>query len=364
MTTVETAPVQTTEKTAEGLVERLFGAMLATMDVHAAYLGDRLGYYRVLAEQPVTSSELAARSGTAERYAREWLEQQAVTGILDTDADVDASERRYTLPAAYVGPLVDAVDADHFAPFLQFVVGAVKQTERLVEAFRTGGGVSWAELGTDARQGQGGANRVLFLGPLGREYLPSIPDVHAALRAGGRVADLGCGVGWSSIGIALAYPDATVDGYDVDVPSIDTARQNAREAGVDDRVRFHAVDAATVDPSGGYDAVFAFECIHDLSDPVAVLAAMRRLAGDRGTVIVMDERVAETFTAPGDEVERMMYGYSLMCCLADGMSHQPSAATGTVMRPSTLRGYAAEAGFADVEVLDIANDFFRFYRLG
>jgi 2-polyprenyl-3-methyl-5-hydroxy-6-metoxy-1,4-benzoquinol methylase len=188
--------------------------------------------------------------------------------------------------------------------------------------------------------------------------------VNAALRAGGRVADVGCGVGWSSIGIALAYPDATVDGYDVDVPSIETARQNAREAGVDDRVRFHAVDAATVDPSGGYDAVFAFECIHDLSDPVAVLAAMRRLAGDRGTVIVMDERVAETFTAPGDEVERMMYGYSLMCCLADGMSHQPSAATGTVMRPSTLRGYAAEAGFADVEVLDIANDFFRFYRLG
>ncbi|MDF3050556.1 MAG: Methyltransferase type 11 [Pseudonocardia sp.] len=364
MTTVETAPVQTTEKSAEGLVERLFGAMLATMDVHAAYLGNRLGYYRILAEQPVTSSELAACSGTAERYAREWLEQQAVTGILDTDADVDAFERRYTLPAAYVGPLVDAVDADHFAPFLQFVVGAVKQTERLVEAFRTGGGVSWAELGTDARQGQGGANRALFLGPLGREYLPSIPDVNAALRAGGRVADVGCGVGWSSIGIALAYPDATVDGYDVDVPSIETARQNAREAGVDDRVRFHAVDAATVNPSGGYDAVFAFECIHDLSDPVAVLAAMRRLAGDRGTVIVMDERVAETFTAPGDEVERMMYGYSLMCCLADGMSHQPSAATGTVMRPSTLRGYAAEAGFADVEVLDIANDFFRFYRLG
>jgi hypothetical protein len=123
------------------------------------------------------------------------------------------------------------------------------------------------------------------------------------------------------------------------------------------------VDAATVDTSGGYDAVFAFECIHDLPDPVGVLATMRRLAGERGTVIVMDERVAETFTAPGDEVERLMYGYSIMCCLADGMSHQPSAGTGTVMRPSTLRDYAVKAGFADIEVLDIANDFFRFYRL-
>ena len=109
--------------------------------------------------------------------------------------------------------------------------------------------------------------------------------------------------------------------------------------------------------------MFAFECIHDLPDPVGVLAAMRRLAGDAGAVVVMDERVAETFTAPGDDVERLMYGYSLMCCLADGMAHQPSAGTGTVMRPSTLRRYAVEAGFADVEILDIANDFFRFYRL-
>jgi 2-polyprenyl-3-methyl-5-hydroxy-6-metoxy-1,4-benzoquinol methylase len=207
----------------------------------------------------------------------------------------------------------------------------------------------------------------LFLGPLGQEYLPSIPDVDSALRAGGRVADVGCGLGWSAIGIALAYPDATVDGYDVDGPSIEAARRNAREAGVDDRVRFHAVDAAatnadTVDGER-YDAVFAFECIHDLADPVGVLAAMRRLAGDGGAVVVMDERVAETFTAPGDEVERLMYGYSLTCCLADGMAHQPSAGTGTVMRPSTLRRYAVEAGFAEVEILDIANDFFRFYRL-
>jgi 2-polyprenyl-3-methyl-5-hydroxy-6-metoxy-1,4-benzoquinol methylase len=173
---------------------------------------------------------------------------------------------------------------------------------------------------------------------------------------------VGCGLGWSSIGIALAYPDATVDGYDVDGPSIEAARRNAREAGVDDRVRFHAVDAATVEEDP-YDAVFAFECVHDLSDPVGVLATMRRLAGERGAVVVMDERVAETFTAPGDDVERLMYGYSLLCCLADGMAHQPSAGTGTVMRPATLRRYAVDAGFADVEILDIENDFFRFYRL-
>ena len=368
MTTLETHPGIVEVPTTDTFVERLFGSVLAALDLQAVYLGDRLGYYRALAEGALTSTELAARTGTAERYAREWLEQQAVTGILVTDARVaDALARRYTLPAPYVAPLTDALDLSHFAPFVRFVVGSLKQTELMVEAFRTGGGVSWAQHGADLREGQAAANRPLFLGPLGQEYLPSIPDVDNALRAGGRAADVGCGLGWSAIGIALAYPDATVDGYDVDGPSIEAARRNAREAGVDDRVRFHAVDAAATNADtvagGSYDAVFAFECIHDLADPVGVLAAMRRLARDGGAVVVMDERVAETFTAPGDDVERLMYGYSLMCCLADGMAHQPSAGTGTVMRPSTLRRYAVEAGFVDVEILDIENDFFRFYRL-
>jgi SAM-dependent methyltransferase len=347
----------------DAFVERLFGSILGALDLQAVYLGDHLGYYRALAADPLTSTELATRTGTAERYAREWLEQQAVTGILVTDDRVvDALARRYELPASHVGPLTDALDPSHFAPFVQFVVGCLKQTELMANAFRTGGGVSWTEHGPDAREGQAAANRPLFLGPLGREYLPAIPDVDAALRAGGRAADVGCGLGWSSIGIALAYPDATVDGYDVDLPSIEAARRNAREAGVDDRVRFHTADAAAVE-AGAYDAVFAFECIHDLPDPVGVLAAMRKLAGGSGAVVVMDERVAETFTAPGDDVERLMYGYSLLCCLADGMAHGSSVATGTVMRPSTLRRYAVEAGFADVEILDIENGFFRFYRL-
>ncbi len=367
MTTTET----TADTTAtDALVERLFGAVLATMDVQSVYLGDRLGYYRALAEGgAMTSTELASRTGTAERYTREWLEQQAVTGILTASDDVDAAARRYTLPDGHVEPLTDPLSPNHLVPLARFVTAAGKQMDALADAYRSGGGVSWAEHGADAREAQAAANRPMFLGALGTDYLPSVPDVDAALRAGGRVADIGCGFGWSSIGIALAYPEATVDGYDLDAPSIEAARRNAAEAGVGDRVHFHLADAATVarsirDEAGEpYDVVAAFECIHDLPDPVGVLASMRGLAGERGTVIVMDERVAETFTAPGDDVERLMYGYSLMCCLADGMAHQPSAGTGTVMRPQTLRGYAVRAGFADVEVLDIQDDFFRFYRL-
>ena len=128
-----------------------------------------------------------------------------------------------------------------------------------------------------------------------------------------------------------------------------------------DRVHFHLADAATAD--GRYDLVTAFECIHDMPDPVSVLATMRRLAEPDGVVLVMDERVAERFTAPGDEVEQLMYGYSLMCCLPDGLAHPGSVGTGTVMRPDTLRGYAVDAGFGGVDILPIEDDFFRFYRV-
>ncbi|MBW0091331.1 class I SAM-dependent methyltransferase [Pseudonocardia sp. KRD-184] len=357
-----TTTTTTTTTTTDALVERLFGAVLATLDLQSVYLGDRLGYYRALAGAgALTAAELATRTATAPRYTREWLEQQAVTGILTADGEPDATRRRFTLPDGHVEPLTAVLSPNHVVPLGRFVVGAGKQMDALVEAYRSGGGVSWADHGVDAREAQAAANRPMFLGTLGTAHLPAIPDVDAALRAGGRVADIGCGLGWSSIGIALAYPDTTVDGYDLDAPSVEAARRNAAESGVGDRVRFHVADAATIDDR--YDVVFAFECIHDLPDPVAVLASMRTLAGDDGTVVVMDERVAETFTAPGDDIERLMYGYSLMCCLADGMAHQPSAGTGTVMRPATLRDYAVRAGFDGIEVLDIDDDFFRFYRL-
>jgi SAM-dependent methyltransferase len=232
-------------------------------------------------------------------------------------------------------------------------------------AFRTGGGVAWEDFGTLGREAQAEANRPLFLTLLGSEWLPAIPDVDERLRSApaARVADVACGAGWSSIGIALAYPGVQVDGFDLDPASVELARANAAEAGVDDRVRFHVRDAGDEELAGAYQLVTVFEAIHDLSQPVPVLAAMRRLAAEDGAVLVMDERVADAFTAPGDEVERLMYTYSILCCLPAGLADTPSAATGTVMRTDTLRGYAEEAGFERLEVLPIEHDVFRFYRL-
>jgi 2-polyprenyl-3-methyl-5-hydroxy-6-metoxy-1,4-benzoquinol methylase len=186
-----------------------------------------------------------------------------------------------------------------------------------------------------------------------------------------KVADIGCGAGWSSIAIARAYPNVRVDGFDVDGPSIELARRNAAAAGVADRVSFSVQDVT--DPAlaerlaGSYDLVAAFEMVHDVAGPVEVLRTMRRLAREDGAVIVMDERTEEQFTAPGNPMERLFYSISLFVCLPWGMAgatpEQPSAATGTVMRPATLRRYAQEAGFQSVEILPIEHDFFRFYRL-
>jgi SAM-dependent methyltransferase len=348
----------------EVFAERVFGAVLGAMEVQAAYLGDRLGWYRTLASAgPLTSVELATATGTDERYAREWLEHQAASAWVGVDDPALApTERRYDLPAAHAEVLTDDDSLLFCAPFPRFAAGLGLHLDAIAEAYRTGAGVSWGQLGTDPREAQAAANRPLFLHVLGQEVLPAVPDVHARLASGGRVADIGCGAGWSSIGIALAYPGVTVDGFDLDEPSIELARRNAADAGVADRVRFHAGDAAGAvgDP---YDLVLALECVHDLGDPVAVLAAMRDLAGTDGVVVVMDERVAERFGGPADEVERLFYGFSLTCCLPDGRSHEHSAATGTVMRADTPRRYATDAGYDSVEVLDIDHDFFRFYRL-
>lgn len=355
----------TREEQAADLVERLFEDLLGAITTLSVAIGDSLGLYRALADGgPATAADLAARAGIHERYAREWLEQQAADGILEVmTADGDSAARRFALPAGHADVLTNPESPSYFAPFARMLAAAGIQAPRLIEAYRTGGGVSWDAFGPDMRQAQGDANRPMFFHQLAQEHLSQVPDVYQRLQSedGARVADIGCGMGWSSIALATAFPGVRVDGFDLDAPSVETARRNAIERGVDDRVRFHEEDAA--EARGAYDLVVAFECIHDMPRPVEVLATMRKLAGSEGAVIVMDERVAEEFTAPADPVERLMYGYSILICLPDSMSHSPSAATGTVMRPSTLRQYALAAGFSEVETLPIEHEFFRFYRL-
>lgn len=350
----------------DALVSRLFDASISTMEVCCVYLGDRLGLYRALrASGPATAAELAAAAKISERYAREWLEQQAVAGILDADAAADASARRYTLPPEHAEVLLDPDSLSMLAPVVQLIVGLTSQLPALLAAFRSGGGLTWSQYGADVREGQAGQNRPVFVKLLGSEWLPAIADVHARLLADppARVADVACGAAWSAIGMARAYPKIRVDGFDLDEASVALARDTVAGSGLADRVAVSVRDVADPALAGRYDLVTIFESLHDVSRPVDLLRHVRRMLAPGGAVLVMDERVAETFTAPGDAVERLMYGYSVLCCLPCGLADQPSAATGTVMRPATVRRYALEAGFQRLDVLPIAHDFFRFYRL-
>ncbi len=360
-----TTQAEGVEERTSALADRLFASFLGSLDVLTVHIGDQLGLYDALHRHgPLDVAAAAAATGTHPRYAREWLEQQTVAGLVSVvDPDLPADEREYYLDDAHAAVLCDRDSLAYLTPFARMISAAAIQLPNLLEAYRSGDGVGWAEYGELMRTAQADANRPLFLQLLGSDWLPSVPGVDALLRDGGKVADIGCGDGWSSIGIASAYPAVTVEGFDVDADSIEAARANAAAAGLGDRATFTLVDAASVPAAGEYDLVTAFECVHDLPDPVGVLRSAHRMVRPGGAVVVMDEKVPERFTGPGDQVEQLMYGLSVLICLPDGLSHAGSVGTGTVMRPDTLQAYAREAGFADVEVLPIEHDMFRFYRL-
>jgi 2-polyprenyl-3-methyl-5-hydroxy-6-metoxy-1,4-benzoquinol methylase len=360
----------TTQTTAEAgphqLVERLFGGVLGMIDVQMTYVGDRLGLYRALGDAQATPAELAEAAGCNERYVREWLEQQAVAGVLEVDdVAVPPAERRYQLPGPYVEVLTDRDSLSYMAPFARMMVGIARQLPAVLEAFRTAGGVPYADYDLDFCEGQADMNRALFVNQLASEWLPAIPDVHERLLSDppARVADVACGTGYSTLALARAYPKLHVDGLDLDGTSVRLARENLAATDLANRVDFEARDAADPALRGAYDLVTVFEAVHDMSRPVDALRGVREMLTNDGCAIIADPRVAETFTAPGDEIEQLMYGYSVLACLPMGMAEQPSAMTGTAMRPDTLRGYAEQAGFREVEILPIENDFWRFYRL-
>ncbi len=355
-----------TSGTTQALVERLFTATIGTLEIASVHIGGRLGFYRALADGgEATPNELAARTGTAERYVREWLEQQAVAGFLSVDDPAaEAGERRYGLPAAHRPVFVDDADLNYLTPLARLAVGVCRPMDALLEAYRSGGGVPYEAYGADVHEGIADLNRPMFANQLAG-WLAAIPEVDARLRAEppARIADMACGSGWSSIAIAQAYPGVTIDAIDVDSASIRAARANVSAAGLAGRVKPVLQDARGVEPAGRYDLVTIFEALHDMNHPVDVLRTARSSLAEDGSVIIGDERVADAFTAPGDEIERFNYGWSVLHCLAVGMLDPDSAGTGTVIRPDTVRAYAAEAGFGRVDVLPIEHDFWRFYRL-
>ena len=354
--------------TADALAERFFGSALGAVELMSVYVGDRLGWYRALVDDgPATAPRLAERTSTHPRYAREWLEQQAVSGLLTVTSDasvVDGDARVYSIPPATVEVMTGEGSVNYLAPLARMFGGVAPLLPALLGAYRDGGGVSWASMGVDARESQSDMNRPWFENHLA-DALSRADDLHATLsRPGAAVLDVGCGGGWSTIALARAYPSATFHGIDIDEATVAMARDNVTRAGLADRIHVTCADAAEPLP-GPFTAAFAFECVHDMPQPVGVLSSVRTALAPGAPVVVMDEAAAETFAPDGDEVERLLYGFSLFVCLPDSMSHDPTVATGTVIREATVRQIASSAGYASVDVLPIDDfGFWRFYRLG
>ena len=351
----------------DALVERLFQSAVATFDLFSVYLGDRLGLYRALADcGSSTAGELAQAAGINPRYAREWLEQQAATGILAVEnQEEEPDRRRFFLPPGHEEVLIEETSLNFAASLAQSAIACARPIDAVLDAFRSGEGLTFDGYGPDARQSQERSTRPMFEQLLGSEWLPSVPELHERLSVDppARVADVACGSGWSSISIARAYAKVSVEGIDLDQASIDQAQRNLAGSDVEDRVRFHCRDAADAAFAERFDLVTIFEALHDMPRPVDVLRTVRGMLTDTGLVFIGDERTEDSFTAPAPDRERLYYGFSIMSCLPSGMVGPDPAGTGTVMRADTVRHYATEAGFTCFDVLPIANDSWRFYLL-
>jgi SAM-dependent methyltransferase len=327
----------------EELAGRVIGDLGAAMHLPLVALGDRLGLFRAMAEAgPVTAAELAERTGCAERYLREWLSAQAASGYAAYDPE---GERFWLTPEQAVA------FADEDSPFFLaggslVVTAAASIVERLETAFRTGEGVGWHEqhpllfLGTERFFRPG------YIGNLLSAWLPALDDVEDKLRAGGRVADIGCGFGASTILIGGAFPTADVVGFDYHAPSIEAARQRAAEADVDS-VRFDVATSSDF-PGSDYDVIAFFDCFHDLGDPPAAARHARSALADDGTLLLVEplsgDRLEDNLTPLG----RAFYSASTLVCTPASLAQEGQVALGAQAGETRLRAILTEAGFTRV----------------
>ena len=321
-------------------VFRTVGDAGASLNTALVVMGDKLGLYRSLADHgPSTPGELAERTSTDEHYTREWLNAQAAGDYVT----YDPATSRYSLEPEQAVALTDE-DSPAFVPGLfQTVLGTVQHTARVIEAARTGDGVGWHERDADVHVGCERFFRPSYRAHLVAEWLPALDGVVDKLVAGARVADIGCGLGASTILMATAFPASRFVGIDAHAGSIDAARERAREAGVADRIEFRV---ATAESSGqeSYDLVTLFDCLHDMGDPVGAARRVRDSLAEGGTVMIVEPAAGDRVEDNLNPVGRVYYGFSTLLCTPCSLSQDVGLALGTQAGPQRVRDVMTAAG--------------------
>lgn len=329
------------------------------MAIRLCAIGDRLELFKDLAENgPASSEEMAARTGLNERYLREWIYGMALAGYLE----FDKASRRATLPQAHIPALVEAGGPLYQGGLFKMFTGLMEPYEELIEAFQQGGGIDYSSYPEDFWKGLEHNSCVRYKNLLVSQWLPEMPDVQQKLASGGSFADFGCGAGRSSIELAKAYPDASFYGFDLFPQNIETARQNAIDEGVADRVQFEVHDISKGVP-GKFDVVATFDLIHDMADPKAGLKALRQACKDDGVYVLMDVDCTDDPADNTGPLSVFKLGASLHFCMTTSLG-QGGMGLGTVGLPeSRVKAFCTEAGFASVRRLPIEHPLNALYEI-
>jgi 2-polyprenyl-3-methyl-5-hydroxy-6-metoxy-1,4-benzoquinol methylase len=312
----------------------------ATLNAALVVMGDKLGLYRALAGAgPLTSEELATRTGTAERYVREWLNNQAAGGYVE----YDPATARYTLPPEQAMALTDETSPAYIPGFFQIAIGSVLDSPRITEAARSGEGIGWHDHVHDVHEGCERFFRPGYNANLISAWLPALDGVVAKLERGGKVADVGCGHGASTILMAEAFPNSTFVGSDYHAGSIETARERAEAAGVGDRVTFEVSPAAGYS-GDGYDLVTMFDCLHDMGDPAGAARHVRQTLADDGTWMIVEPAAGDRVEDNLNPVGRAYYGFSTLLCTPASLSQDVGLALGAQAGEARIRDVVTSGG--------------------
>jgi ubiquinone/menaquinone biosynthesis C-methylase UbiE len=313
--------------------------MGATGAAGSVAIGNRLGLYRALAQGPATPETFAGRTGCHRRYLTEWLRGQAAGGYVS----YDPATGEFFLTEEQAFCLADPNGPDLSAAFVA-VLGYLRAEPKLTEAFRTGAGVAWHEHHEDVFVGCDAFYRPGYVAELVPNWIPALDGVDAKLAAGARVADVGCGLGSSSVLLAEAYPRATVVGSDYHAESIALARKKAADAGVGDRVSFEVASAQTFTGTD-YDLVTMFDCLHDMGDPVGAARRVREALAPDGTWLLVEPFATDEVEGNFNPVGRLYYSGSTFLCVPNGLSQAGGYALGAQAGEAAIRQVTAEAGF-------------------